>query len=83
LGCVGLPWAAFCGDFAARHVIDTHTQSDHRYYRYFAPDRPFLLPLGAERLLGKPLVFSINNAWAKYQQVDRKNEDRPPPSASP
>jgi hypothetical protein len=41
------------------------------------------LPLGAERLLGKPLVFSINNAWAKYRQVDRRNEDRPPPSRSP
>ena len=27
----------------------------------------------AERVLGKPLVFSINNAWAKYYQVDHKN----------
>ena len=71
-GCVGLPWAAFCGDFAARHALDTGGQADHRYYRYFAPDRPFLVPLGTERLLGKPLVFSINNAWAKYYQVDRR-----------
>jgi len=54
LGCVGLPWAAFCGDFAARHVLDTDAQTDHRYYRYFAPNRPFFLPLGAERVLGKP-----------------------------
>jgi len=22
LGCVGLPWAAFCGDFVARHALD-------------------------------------------------------------
>lgn len=73
LGCVGLPWAAFCGDFAARHALDSDVQRDHHYYRYFAPDRPFLLPLGTERLLGKPLTFSINNAWAKYYQVDRKN----------
>lgn len=73
LGCVGLPWAAFCGDFAARHALDTDAQTDHHYYRYFAADRPFLLPLGAERFLGKPLVFSINNAWAKYYQVDHKN----------
>ena len=72
LGCVGLPWAAFCGDFVARHALDTDAQSDHHYYRYFAPDRPFLLPIGTERLLGKPLVFSINNAWAKYYQVDRR-----------
>ena len=71
LGCVGLPWAAFCGDFAARHVLDTDAQTDHRYYRYFAPNRPFFLPLGAERVLGKPLVSSLNNCWAKYCQVDR------------
>ena len=70
LGCVGLPWAAFCGDFVARHALDPDGQADHHYYRYFAPDRPFLLPLGAERLLGKPLLFSLNNAWAKYYQVD-------------
>jgi gamma-glutamylputrescine oxidase len=72
LGCVGLPWAAFCGDFAARHALGTERERDQRYYRYFAPDRPFLVPLGAERVVGKPLVFSINNAWAKYYQVDRR-----------
>ncbi|PYO76560.1 MAG: hypothetical protein E6K55_07335 [Gemmatimonadetes bacterium] len=52
-------------------MLDTDAQTDHRYYRYFAPNRPFFLPLGAERVLGKPLVFSLNNCWAKYCQVDR------------
>ena len=73
LGCVGLPWAAFCGDFAARHAVAPEAQSDGHFYRYFRADRPFLLPLWAERLLGKPLVFSLNNAWAKYAQVDRRD----------
>lgn len=68
LGCVGLPWAAFCGDFAARHTQDSKAQEDEIYYQYFRPDRPFLLPLWSERLLGKPIVFSLNNVWAKYYQ---------------
>ena len=72
LGCVGLPWAAFCGDFAARHARSTETQQDHVYYRYFRPDRPFLMPLWSEKVLGKPIVFSLNNVWAKYYQRDAK-----------
>ncbi|MGH7000602.1 MAG: NAD(P)/FAD-dependent oxidoreductase [Stellaceae bacterium] len=72
LGCVGLPWASFCGDFAARHARSTETQQDHLYYRYFRPDRPFLMPLWSEKVLGKPIVFSLNNAWAKYYQQDTK-----------
>jgi len=71
LGCVGLPWAAFCGDFAGRHALDTESQTDHIFYQYFRPDRRFVMPLWTERLLGKPIVFALNNAWAKYYQVDR------------
>ncbi|MDE1968336.1 MAG: FAD-binding oxidoreductase [Alphaproteobacteria bacterium] len=72
LGCVGLPWAAFCGDFAARHARSTETQQDHVYYRYFRPDRPFFMPLWSEKILSKPIVFSLNNVWAKYYQRDNK-----------
>jgi gamma-glutamylputrescine oxidase len=74
LGCVGLPWATFCGDFAARHAYDTRAWSDHHYYDYFRPDRKFLLPLWLEGLLGKQIVFSVNNGWAKYYQVDRRRK---------
>lgn len=76
LGCVGLPWATFCGRFAAEHVLDDSPRDDHKYYRYFALDRGFLVPLWMERFVGKRLVFSLNNAYAKYYQVDR---DRTPP----
>ncbi len=70
LGCVGLPWATFCGDFAARNVLDNKELDNEKYYRYFSPDRKFLLPLWLEQILGKRLVFTINNAWAKYRQKD-------------
>lgn len=70
LGCVGLPWATFCGDFAARNAVGDAAEEDHKYYRYFSSDRRFLLPLWLEPLVGKQMVFSLNNAWAKYRQVD-------------
>ena len=47
------------------------TQTVRENYSYFGVDRSFLLPTWLERVLGKPLVFSLNNAWAKYRQVDR------------
>lgn len=70
LGCVGLPWAAFCGDYVARHVLAHEACNDDCYYRYFTVNRRFLLPLWLARLVGKPLVFALNNAWAKYYQRD-------------
>ena len=75
LGCVGLPWATYCGDFAARHVYSTDTQTDHHYYQYFRPDRRFAVPLWLEPVLGKQIVFSLNNGWAKYFQKDIQKDN--------
>mgnify|MGYP006268410591 FL=1 len=62
LGCVGLPWAAFCGDFAARHVLNEEQQDDQRFYRYFSIDRGFAVPLWAEKILGKRIAYVANQA---------------------
>ena len=70
LGCVGLPWAAFCGDFVGRVILDRAEKDEERYYRYFSPRRPFLIPTWVEPMTGKPAVFALNNWWAKYHQVD-------------
>ena len=70
LGCVGLPWATFCGDFAARQVLGGTTPEDDRYYRYFDPNRRFVVPLWAEKLMGKRISFVLNQFYAKYRQVD-------------
>jgi len=70
LGCVGLPWATFCGDFAARQVLGESEKGDEKYYRYFDVHRKFLVPIWAEKLIGKRLAFPLNNAWAKYYQKD-------------
>lgn len=74
LGSVGLPWATFSGDFAARHVIDDKSCDDHKYYRYFSIDRGFLVPLWLENILGRRIVFALNNAWSMYYQIDRGRE---------
>ncbi|HVA98277.1 MAG TPA: FAD-binding oxidoreductase [Bacteroidia bacterium] len=70
LGCVGLPWATLCGDFAARHAYDDASCTDHKCYDYFRSDRKFLIPIWMENFLGKQIVFSLNNGWAKYYQKD-------------
>lgn len=70
LGCVGLPWATLCGDFAARHAYDDASCTDHKCYDYFRSNRKFLIPLWMEKFLGKQIVFSLNNGWAKYYQKD-------------
>lgn len=70
LGCVGLPWATFCGDFAARQVLAEAETGDEKYYGYFDVNRKFLVPIWLERVIGKRLAFPLNNAWAKYYQRD-------------
>lgn len=72
LGCVGLPWATFCGDFAARQVLAENETGDEKYYSYFNADRKFLVPLWLEKMIGKRLAFPLNNAWAKYYQKDAR-----------
>jgi gamma-glutamylputrescine oxidase len=71
-GCVGLPWATFCGDFAARQILAEKETGDEKYYDYFSVNRKFLIPLWAERIIGKRLAFPVNNAWAKYYQRSAK-----------
>lgn len=73
LGCVGLPWATLCGTFVAKQIVTPNDPETHDLYYYFNPDREFFMPLWTEKVLGKAIVFSINNAWAKYYQVQKKN----------
>jgi gamma-glutamylputrescine oxidase len=85
LGCVGLPWATFCGDFVAGQLLatDDATVEARKYYRYFRPDRRFPMPVSLETFLGKKVVFTLSNTWAKYYEVDRppvvSREASPPP----
>jgi gamma-glutamylputrescine oxidase len=71
LGCVGIPWATYCGSFAAQNVLGDADEDYEKYFNYFSRDRYFQLPAGLGRLLGKPMLFSLSNSWAKFYQVDK------------
>lgn len=74
LGIVGLPWAAFAGNFAARNVLGTADDDYKKYYPYFSNRRHFMLPSGLGKIVGKPMLFSLSNGWAKFYQVDTKRK---------
>lgn len=65
LGCVGLPWATFCGDYAAQRILDPSERSFDAFLRI---DRGFLIPAFLQKLFGKMIVFSLNNIYSKYIQ---------------
>jgi gamma-glutamylputrescine oxidase len=70
LGCVGIPWATFCGSFTARNVLGEADEDYDKYFNYFSNLRHFALPSGLGAVIGKPLLFSLANSWAKFYQVD-------------
>jgi gamma-glutamylputrescine oxidase len=70
LGCVGIPWAVFCGSFAARNCLAEADEEYDKYFNYFSNQRRFTLPSGLAKVIGKPLLFSLANSWAKFYQVD-------------
>ena len=74
LGIVGLPWAAFAGSFAARNILGDAGEDYKKYYRYFSNRRYFFLPSSLGKIIGKPLLFSMNNGWAKFYQVDKRRK---------
>lgn len=69
-GIVGLPWASFCGDFLGRVVLGKASEDELKYFSYFSSRRYFAIPAWWQKVVGKPAVFSLNNLWAKYYQVD-------------
>jgi gamma-glutamylputrescine oxidase len=73
-GCVGIPWAAFTGTFAARNVLGDADDEYNKYFNYFSNERYFWLPSSLGKVIGKPLLFSLSNSWAKFKQVDELRE---------
>ena len=71
LGCVGIPWAAFCGSFAARNVLGEADDDYAKYFNYFSNNRQFSLPSALGKVVGKPMFFALANSWAKFYQVDK------------
>jgi gamma-glutamylputrescine oxidase len=62
MGCAGLPWAAWCGDQAARQLGGTRPAN---VCRFFGWDRKTSVPRPIQAALGKPLSFAIELIAAK------------------
>jgi len=73
-GCVGIPWAAFTGTFAARNILGDADAEYDKYFNYFSNERYFWLPSSLGKIIGKPMLFSLSNSWAKFKQVDKLRE---------
>ena len=76
LGCVGIPWATFSGSFAARNVLGEADDDYRKYFNYFSNERYFWLPSSLGNVIGKPMLFSLSNSWAKFQPGRQVARDR-------
>ena len=65
LGCAGLPWAAFCGDYIARRVLNPKKAEDLSEFTRI--DRKFLFGPRLQKLLGKRISFSLSNLYEYFQ----------------
>ena len=53
-----------------RHVLGEADEDHRKYFNYFSNRRHFGLPSGLGKVIGKPLLYSLSNTWAKFYQVD-------------
>ena len=59
MGCAGLPWAAFCGDYLARRVINPEGAED--LSEFLGMHRKYFLPKFFQKIFGKIITFGISN----------------------
>ncbi len=65
LGCAGLPWAAFCGDYIARRVVSPKKAEDLSEFTRI--DRNFLISGRLQKFLGKRISFAISHLKEYFQ----------------
>lgn len=58
LGCAGLSWASFCGDYIARRVLDKNTED---LSKYFGMHRTFPISDSLQKILGKFISFGLSH----------------------
>ena len=61
----------FTGSFTARNILGEADEDYQKYFNYFSNERHFFLPSSLGKVIGKPLLFSLTNSWAKFRQVDK------------
>lgn len=61
MGCAGLNWAAYSGDYMARRIVDPSNTDD--LSEFLGADRGFLISNNLQKILGKRLSFFINHIY--------------------
>ena len=59
---------------SARNVLGDAEDEYRKYFNYFSNERYFWLPSSLGKIVGKPILFSLSNSWAKFKQVDQLRE---------
>ena len=59
LGCTGLNWAAYCGDYLARRVLDKKNTED--LTEFLGANRKFWISDNLQKVLGKRISFSLSH----------------------
>lgn len=59
MGCAGLPWAAYCGDYIARRLLDSKKTEDLSEFTRI--DRKFFLPARLRKIFGKRITFALSH----------------------
>ncbi|MBS3093920.1 FAD-binding oxidoreductase [Candidatus Pacearchaeota archaeon] len=59
MGCAGLNWAAFCGDYAARRILDPKNTED--LTEFLGLNRKYFLPDFFQNIFGKKITFAISH----------------------
>jgi glycine/D-amino acid oxidase-like deaminating enzyme len=58
MACAGLNWAAYCGDYLARRIVDTKTED---LTEFLGADRKFFISSGLQKILGKRVSFALSH----------------------
>ena len=59
LGCVGLPWAAYCGDYLAKKIINPKKTEDLTEFTKI--NRKFFISEGVQKIFGKRITFALSH----------------------
>ncbi len=59
MGCAGLNWAAYCGDYLAKRVISPKETED--LSEFLGANRRFFIPVWLQKIVGKRITFAISN----------------------
>jgi gamma-glutamylputrescine oxidase len=61
IGCAGLNWAAYCGDYMARRIIEPEITKD--LTEFLGANRKFMVSSFIQKILGKRISFLINHVY--------------------